>query len=86
MYTIVAGAFDTEAAGTVISALARSLYERDEVALVKFVNRPYSPPKMGILFPYIDVDINVLQFCQVDKKKNLSKESVIMIMIYNHIC
>ncbi|CAO3615575.1 unnamed protein product [Cunninghamella blakesleeana] len=65
VYTIVAGSFDTQISGTIISALARSLYERDEVALVRFVNKPYSTPKMGVVFPYIDVDTNVLQFCQV---------------------
>ncbi|KAI9302799.1 SPOC like C-terminal domain-containing protein, partial [Cunninghamella echinulata] len=65
VYSIVAGNYDTKIAGTIISTLARSLYEREEVALVRYVSRPNNPPKMGVLFPYIDIDINVLQFCQV---------------------
>jgi hypothetical protein len=54
-----------------IGALARALYEKDAVALVRFVRRNNAEPEMGILSPFIDVDVNLLQFCQVNQQKSL---------------
>lgn len=56
------------ATGLAIGSLARALYEKDAVALVRFVRRQNAEPEMGILSPFIDVDVNLLQFCQVNDR------------------
>ncbi|KAI8082883.1 SPOC like C-terminal domain-containing protein [Halteromyces radiatus] len=64
-YLIVAGANNTEPSGVAIAALARGLYEKEALALVRYVQKANSEPVLGIISPYIDVDINALEFCQI---------------------
>ncbi|CAO3576904.1 unnamed protein product [Absidia cylindrospora] len=65
VYVIMADPKNKESAGMAIAALARSLYEKEAVALVRYVHRGNSEPKMGIISPFIDVDVDLLQFCQI---------------------
>ena len=45
-----------------ISALARALYEKDNVALVRYVRAEKNPPKLGILIPRIKASYESLLF------------------------
>lgn len=45
-----------------ISALARALYEKDNVALVRYVRAEGNPPKLGILIPRIKLSYESLLF------------------------
>lgn len=61
VYAIV-GEPGNEVAQKAISALARALYEKDSVALVRYVRAERNPPKLGILMPRIKASYESLLF------------------------
>ena len=61
VYAIV-GEPGNAAAQRAISALARALYEKDHVALVRYVRAENNPPKLGILQPRIKASYESLLF------------------------
>ncbi|KAI8379437.1 SPOC like C-terminal domain-containing protein [Radiomyces spectabilis] len=65
VYVITAGAHNKESASTAIAALSHALYEKQAVALARYVSRANSAPKLGVLMPYHAPDIHVLHFAQV---------------------
>ncbi|EDV20349.1 uncharacterized protein TRIADDRAFT_61074 [Trichoplax adhaerens] len=54
-----------EPAGVAFSALVQALYETDKVAVVRYVYRNNSQPKLGILFPQIKATYRSLLFIQL---------------------
>ena len=65
VYTIVAGTDRPNFAAKAISAFAFALQKSASVALVRYVSRPNVPPKLAILKPCTDDDIEALYFTQV---------------------
>ncbi|ORX62377.1 SPOC domain-like protein [Hesseltinella vesiculosa] len=64
-YLLMAGKIDATKARDGMAALAQSLYEKDVVALVRFVNRVDASPKLGVLSPFFEGGVRCLLFCQV---------------------
>lgn len=67
VYVLVAGNHRPKFSGLALSALARALNEKYAVALVRHVSRQDVPPKLGILTPFFEPDIDMLYFVQVRK-------------------
>ncbi|KAI7849840.1 SPOC like C-terminal domain-containing protein [Circinella umbellata] len=65
VYTIVAGVDRPNFAAKAISAFAFALQKSSSVALVRYVYRANVPPKLAILKPCIDDNIEALYFTQV---------------------
>lgn len=53
------------ASGTALSSFARCLDEKNAVALVRYVFRNDTQPKLGVLFPHFEENVDVLHFIQV---------------------
>lgn len=76
VYVVVPGSDKPNFSGTALSAFAQALEERKCYALVRYVSRIDSPPKMGVLIPYIErgdkneVRLAVLHFVQVSRTKS----------------
>lgn len=71
VYVVVPGNDKPTFSATALSAFAQVLDQRKCYALVRYVSRIDSPPKIGILIPYIEKDddgqvkLAVLHFVQV---------------------
>ena len=62
---------DDESAAVGLSALCESLYERNKVAVVRYVFRTNAAPKLGILFPHVKSDYVSLFFVQIPFREDI---------------
>ncbi|KAG0174007.1 ATP-dependent DNA helicase II subunit 2 [Apophysomyces sp. BC1034] len=79
VYVITAGQYRTRWAGEAISGLARALHEKEAMALVRYVSKANSEPKLGLLSPDFEPSADVLQFVQIpfaDDIRHLSFSSL----------
>ncbi|KAL0084630.1 SPOC like C-terminal domain-containing protein [Phycomyces blakesleeanus] len=71
VYTVTAGSVDAKEAATVITALAKAMEETKSVAVVRFTNKPESPPKLGVLFPLVEEKVATLYFVEAPFSNDL---------------
>ncbi|KAI9244988.1 SPOC like C-terminal domain-containing protein [Phascolomyces articulosus] len=65
VYVIVAGSHRPLYAAKAISAFAQALERRKSVALVRYVSRENVPPKLAIIKPVLQDDVDALYFVRV---------------------
>jgi hypothetical protein len=64
-YIVSAGSYCSEESAVAISALAHALHETDTLALVRYVYKDDSAPKLGVLFPLFEKNISLLHYVEV---------------------
>ncbi|RCH83904.1 ATP-dependent DNA helicase II subunit 2 [Rhizopus azygosporus] len=64
-YIVSAGSYCSEESAVAISALAHALHETDTLALVRYVYKDDSAPKLGVLFPLFEKDISLLHYVEL---------------------
>ncbi|KAI8576665.1 hypothetical protein K450DRAFT_256125 [Umbelopsis ramanniana AG] len=65
VYVILPRPADNMVASATISSLARALYEQNAYALVRYVAKENQQPKLGVLVPYFEPNIDALHFIRV---------------------
>jgi len=65
VYVILPRPADNMIASATISSLARALYEQNAYALVRYVSKENQQPKIGVLVPYFEPNIDALHFIRV---------------------
>lgn len=72
VYVILARPHENAAAACSISALSRALYEKNAYALVRYVAKEDQHPKLGILMPYFEPNVDALHFVRVSDTSSLT--------------
>jgi ATP-dependent DNA helicase 2 subunit 2 len=67
VYVILPRPADNIIAAATISSLARALYEKNAYALVRYVAKDNQQPKLGVLVPYFEPNIDALHFIRASK-------------------
>ncbi|CAO3668533.1 unnamed protein product [Umbelopsis ramanniana] len=65
VYVILPRPADNVIASATISSLARALYEQNAYALVRYVSKENQQPKIGVLVPYFEPNIDALHFIRL---------------------
>jgi hypothetical protein len=65
VYVVLPRPHNNEIAALSISALARALYEKNAYALVRYVVKDDQQPKIGVLVPHFEPNVDALHFIRV---------------------
>ncbi|KAG1445151.1 hypothetical protein G6F56_010012 [Rhizopus delemar] len=64
-YLLTAGTYATDQAGATIAALAQRFHEMDKVGIARYVYKDGGSARLGVLFPFFDNKLRLLQFVEV---------------------
>ncbi|KAI9031855.1 SPOC like C-terminal domain-containing protein [Phycomyces nitens] len=64
IYVVTGGTVDTTETNTVLTALAKAMYETNSVAMVRYTSKSNTPPKLGVLFPCVEDGMDFLYFVE----------------------